>query len=181
MPRRVKRLAAWLARLLQRQEPPVSFRLTCKHALGAFGAILLLGLLLDRTGLPLLIAPFGASTLLIFGRPSSPLAQPVNIVCGYGIGASTGFVSAMLFPGILPATAVSLGLALMLMSFFRVTHPPAGAIPLITFADPIGVLAVIEAVAVGATTLVLLGLVYHRIPPCQTYPCRGAPPPAGLR
>jgi CBS-domain-containing membrane protein len=164
------RIALVAASFTDRNEPPVGFRLNLKHGVGAFLSILVLGALLERTSLPLLIAPFGASTLLLFGRPQSPLAQPANLFGGYLIGASTAFVSAALFPGVLWATATSLGLALMLMSFFRVTHPPAGAIPLIAFADPVGILTLVVAVGIGSATLLVLAVAYHRIPPCQVYP-----------
>lgn len=166
-----KRFGKMVAPFVARHEPRVGFRLNLKHGVGAFFAILVLGYLLDSTGLPLLIAPFGASTLLLFGRPSSPLAQPANLIGGYLIGATTAFISAALFPGVLWATASSLGLALMLMSLLRVTHPPAGAIPLIAFADPVEIMTVIGAVVVGSIAMTILAVLYHRIPPRQPYPC----------
>lgn len=153
-----------------RNEPRVSLRHNVKTGIGAFFAILALGALLERIGLPLLITSFGASTLLLLGRPSSPLAQPANLFGGYAIGATTAFLAASLFPGVLWATAVSLGLSLMLMTYFRVTHPPAGAIPLIAFADPVHIVTLVEAIGVSAVALLLLALIYHRIPPRQTYP-----------
>jgi CBS-domain-containing membrane protein len=56
------------------------------------------------------------------------------------------------------------------MRSLRVTHPPAGAIPLLAFAEPVAVLTLLEAVIVGSVTLVLLALGYHRLPPRQVYP-----------
>lgn len=165
------RLGRTLSHLTARHEPRVGLRLNLKHGLGAFLAILSLGSLLPMTGLPLLIAPLGASTLLLFGRPSSPLAQPSNLIGGYLVGATSALAAASLFPGILLATAVSIGLALMMMTLLRVTHPPAGAIPLIAFADPSNFGDVLLGVTVGAVALMLLALIYHRIPPRQSYPC----------
>ena len=165
-----RRLAAAVAPFLRRHEPDSPFRLNLKQGLGAFLAIVSLGLLLDGTGLPLLIAPFGASTLLLFGRPTSPLAQPINVFGGYLIGGSVAFASAALFPGVLWATAISLGISLMLMTALRVTHPPAGAMPLIAFHGEIDFLMLAEAVALGSVALVALALIWHRIPPRQPYP-----------
>lgn len=164
------RLAAAIAPFLRRHEPDSPFRLNLKQGLGAFLAIVSLGLLLDSTGLPVLIAPFGASTLLLFGRPSSPLAQPINLFGGYLIGGSVAFASAALFPGVLWATAISLGISLMLMTALRVTHPPAGAMPLIAFHGEIDFLMLAEAVALGSLALVILAVIWHRIPPRQSYP-----------
>lgn len=160
----------YLSDLFTRHEAPVPVRFTLKAALGAMLAILLLGVLLSQTGLPLLIAPFGASCLLLFGRPSSALAQPTNVVAGYAVAALVAFGTAQFFPGLLWATAVSTGLSLLLMRNMRVTHPPAGAIPLLAFAEPVAVLQLLEAVIVGSVALVLFALAYHRLPPRQVYP-----------
>jgi CBS-domain-containing membrane protein len=161
-----------LARLIARREPAVPLAMNLKAGLGAFLAILLLGVLFDRTSLPFLLAPFGASAILLFGRPEGVLAQPINFVAGYAIAALVAFASAELFPGVLWATAISIGVSLVLMRVLRVTHPPAGAIPLLAFAEPGRDLQLVQAVLVGSTALVLIALVYHRIPPKQPYPMR---------
>jgi len=160
----------FLQSLAARHEPETGGRTILKAGFGAFFAILLLGLLLDLTGLPLLIAPFGASTILLFGHPNGTLAQPMNVLGGYLIAACSASAAAAIFPGALWATAVSIASALMLMSAFRVTHPPAGAIPLIVFAEPTHVVELVLAVAVGSTALIALALVYHRLPPRRCYP-----------
>jgi CBS-domain-containing membrane protein len=171
--RPIDRLLRFVAQFTERPEPAIGWGLTVKHAVGAFLAILFLGAMLDRTSLPLMIAPFGASTLLLFSRPRSPLAQPANVIGGYLICAACAFVSAAFLPGVLWATAASLALALAAMSRLRVTHPPAGALPLIAFADPLTILVVIEAIVVGSLTLIALAVLYHRIPPRQRYPDPG--------
>ncbi|MBM5800828.1 MAG: HPP family protein, partial [Cyanobacteria bacterium K_DeepCast_35m_m2_023] len=35
----------------------------------------------------LIVAPFGATAVLLFGNPGSPLAQPRNVVLGSGLAA----------------------------------------------------------------------------------------------
>ena len=55
----------------------------------------------------LLIAPFGASTVLIFGAEESPLAQPRNLIMGNLLGAITAvfhlaFLVTILFLAELP-------------------------------------------------------------------------------
>ena len=54
--------------------------------LGALLALALLGLLSAWSGMVLLAAPLGASSVLLFGYPASPLAQPRNIVLGNLMG-----------------------------------------------------------------------------------------------
>lgn len=155
-----------------RHEPGIPLRYSLKAGLGAFIAIIFLGVLLDRTGLPLLIAPLGASTILVFGRPSGVLAQPVNVVGGFAVAAVVSFIAAGLAPGILWATGISIGVTLVLMRILRVTHPPAGAIPLVGFADPVHIADLFAAVLVGSTTLVLFAMIWHHLPPRQPYPKR---------
>jgi CBS-domain-containing membrane protein len=55
--------------------------------LGSLLAITGLGLISTWSHYPLVVAPFGASTVLLFGHPRSPLAQPRNIVLGNTIAA----------------------------------------------------------------------------------------------
>ena len=159
--------------LLARHEPRAPLRYSVKAGLGALIAILILGVLLDSTGLPLLLAPFGASTVLLFGRPRGTLAQPVNVVAGYTVSALVAYGVAQIFPGVLWATGASIGLSLVLMRVLRVTHPPAGAIPLIAFGDTLDVLELLEGVVLGSVILVAIALVWHRIPPQQEYPKKG--------
>ena len=55
--------------------------------LGGLLAITSLGLISNWSHDPLVVAPFGASTVLLFGHPGSPLAQPRNIVIGNSLAA----------------------------------------------------------------------------------------------
>ncbi|RYE52351.1 MAG: hypothetical protein EOP18_10880 [Rhizobiaceae bacterium] len=68
---------------LHRHEPGGHTLAHLKSGVGAIVAITLVGLMAVLTGLPMLIAPFGATAVLLFGQPKSPLAQPANIIGGY--------------------------------------------------------------------------------------------------
>ena len=59
-------------------------------SLAALSAVMLLGLLTLWSGQVLIVAPLGASCVLLFGYPASPLAQPRNIVLGNLIGGLVG-------------------------------------------------------------------------------------------
>ncbi len=79
----------------------------------------------------LIMAPFGASCVLLFSLPDSPLARPKNVLGGHLLTASIGLVIGLL-P--LPAEvqmALATGLAIALMQGLNVIHPPAGANPLL--------------------------------------------------
>ncbi len=146
-----------------------------KAGIGAFVAIALLGLLLEPTGLPLLIAPFGASAILVYGYPGTAFAQPLNVLGSYLIAAAIAFVAASQCPGAVWATALAVALSLIVMMSLRVTHPPAGAIPLIAFADPSHVIQLTQVAIVGAVILIVLAFVLHRLPPRSRYTVRPSP------
>jgi CBS domain-containing membrane protein len=81
-------------------------------------------------GLPLLMAPLGASAVLLFAVPASPLAQPWSIVGGNTISALVGVAAAQAVPGMALAAAVAVAAAIAVMSLLRCLHPPGGAVAL---------------------------------------------------
>jgi len=101
--------------------------------LGGFIAIMGLLLLTSLTQQPLLMAPFGATCVLLFAASSSPLAQPRNVIGGHLVSAFIGLIALQVFGDHDIVIAASIGLAIVAMQYFRVVHPPAGANPLVIF------------------------------------------------
>lgn len=121
---------------------------------------------------PLVIAPFGASCVLLFTVPSSPFAQPRNVIGGHIISALVGLaVLAVMGPSPV-AMAVAVGLAIAAMRLTGTIHPPAGANPIVIIAagSPWWFFAV--PVAVGAVLLVFAAWLYHRFVTRLVYPAR---------
>lgn len=96
---------------------------------------LLLVAALDRLavgdyGVPMLIGSFGASAVLLFAAPDSPLSRPRNLLGGHFFSALVGVACAQWLP---PFWAVCLcvptAIAVMLLS--GTVHPPGGATALI--------------------------------------------------
>lgn len=79
---------------------------------------------------PLLIAPIGASAVLVFAIPASPLAQPRAVIGGNLLSGLIGVTAGLLFPHPLPAAVVAAGAAALAMSLTRTLHPPGGAVAL---------------------------------------------------
>jgi CBS-domain-containing membrane protein len=156
--------------LVRRHEPKGHFVLHLKSGLGAMAALASVGGLAVMTGLPFLLAPFGATAVLLFGQPRSPLAQPANVFGGYAIAAIIGCLSAWLFPGSWFAAAIAVGLSIAAMSTLRVTHPPAGAIPLVAFASIMNLPELVAVVLSGSLLMIVIALLHHLIPPRQQYP-----------
>ncbi|MER3609381.1 HPP family protein, partial [Klebsiella pneumoniae] len=72
-----------------------------------------------------------ASAVLLFGVPSSPLAQPWSIVGGNVLSALIGVTVGMLVP--------DAALAIAGMYFLRCLHPPGGAVALTAILGGAGV------------------------------------------
>lgn len=89
----------FLRTLLTRHEPVRDVAEHAKSALGAVAAILVIGGLAYVTALPLLLAPLGATAVILFGYPGGALAQPVNVFGGYLLAPTVGVATAMVFPG----------------------------------------------------------------------------------
>ena len=63
-------------------QPTIKYRKILISFVGAFLAINILAVVCINNDQSLLIAPFGASTVLVFGAEESPLAQPRNLIMG---------------------------------------------------------------------------------------------------
>lgn len=145
--------------------------------------------------LPLIVAPIGASAVLLFAVPASPLAQPWSIVGGNTISAFVGVTVTTLVKDPAIAIGLAVALAILVMSLTRSLHPPGGAAALTAV---IGGAAVSRAgfwfplvpIAINSLILVALGMIFHRLAGRQ-YPHRQtitpvnthktADPPAAFR
>lgn len=118
-----------------------------------------------------LIAPFGATMVLIFGVHRSPLAQPKNVILGH---LTTAFVG-LIFINYLPVSPLTLGLAvglgLFFMLLFDVTHPPAGGNPLlIMIGGHTSWTFLLHPILIGTLAIVALAVLYHKFIPGHIYP-----------
>lgn len=113
--------------------------------------------------LTLLMAPFGASCVLLFTLPQSPLSQPVNVIGGHVLSAAVGLAALQWLPEVWWTGAVAVGAAIALMALLRVTHPPAGANPLVILAAHAKPGFLLFPVFSGAVLLVLVAVAFHRL------------------
>lgn len=118
--------------------------------------------------LPLIVAPMGASAVLLFAVPASPLAQPWSIIGGNTISALMGIIAAYLIHDPIIAIGVGVSLAIGAMSFTRCLHPPGGAAALTAvLGGPAvtgwGLLFPFVPVGLNSCILVGLGLLFHKL------------------
>lgn len=167
----VRSAAARLAGYLPNQQH-VNGRERLRAAFGALLGILattLLGYLFTDGDalLPWIIAPMGASAVLLFAVPASPLAQPWAMLGGNLMAAVVGVACARGFPEATMAAAVAVSAAIGLMFVLRCIHPPAGAVALTAVVggpaiERLGYGFVFYPVLVNSLCLLLLAILYNR-------------------
>ena len=140
--------------------------------LGGIVAIIALVFLGEISNLPLLMAPFGATCVLLFSVPASPLSQPINVIGGHVVSTATGMMVHAVFPSTWWALALAVGLAIGLMALLRITHPPAGADPIIVFIESVDLTYLLFPVALGSVALVVVAWIVHSLSPVTIYPLR---------
>lgn len=145
-----------------RHQPAQPLRGVVLAGLGGLLAIGLIGALTAWAQTPLLMAPFGASCVLLFSAPSSPFSQPANLVGGHLAATLVGLLLRTLLPDVWWAAALAVGLAIAVMAALRVTHPPAGADPLVVFAEGPGMGFLLMPVLAGACALLAVATLFHR-------------------
>ncbi len=148
--------------------------------LGAFlgiGAVTSVGqLVFAGLELTLMIGSFGASAVLLYGAPRSPLAQPRNLIGGHMLSALVGVLCWKFLhdtPWLAQALAVATAIALMHLT--RTLHPPGGATALIATlgaaeVQRLGFWFVLMPATVGPLILLFVALVINNIPQSRRYP-----------
>jgi CBS domain-containing membrane protein len=126
---------------------------------------------------PLLAAPVGASAVLAFAIPASPLAQPRSVLGGNILSAAIGVSCALAIPNPFVACAVAVGAAVLAMSLLGCLHPPGGAVALSAAlaGGAASYAGVLGPVGLCSLILVAAAMAFHRATG-RSYPHRVAPP-----
>ncbi len=159
--------------------------------IGALFGIVLTGLISalafgKDAHLPFIVAPMGASAVLLFAVPASPFAQPWPIIGGNTISVIIGIAVRQLLHEPMAAAGAAVGLAVVAMAVARCLHPPGGAAALTAIIGGPSVAAAgftfaLVPVCVNAVLLVLVGVAFHKFSG-HSYPhllAQRLPNPAG--
>lgn len=135
---------------------------------GAGLGVVLTGLLarwwLGAAGdVPWMVAPIGASAVLVFAVPASPLAQPWAVVGGNTVSALVGALCAAWIPDPAAAGAAAVALAIALMFALRCLHPPGGASALLAALAGASWHFALFPVLFDSVLLVLAGVLYNHL------------------
>lgn len=174
---RLFKLRPWLVSSLV----PLSTREKLLSSLAAFAAILATGWLssryLEGTGLAVLVASMGASAVLLFAAPHSPLTQPWPLVGGTILSAFIGVVCGRYLHDPWLAGAMAVSLSIFVMHLTRSLHPPGGAITLMIAlgGDSIGAHSygfVLAPVGLNVLIILVAALLLNNFLPGHRYPAR---------
>jgi len=126
-------------------------------------------------GYPMIVASMGASAIILFFIPGSPLAQPWPFVGGQLISAVVGVYCALNINETSTAAATAVGCSVFLMLILRCLHPPAAATSLTPIMagsslTSLGYSFVVVPVAINVITMLFLAVVINRYVMKRNYP-----------
>jgi len=136
---------------------------------GLFVTYILSDIATGGGGVPLaLVAPMGASAVLLFCVPASPLAQPWSVIGGNTISALIGVACAKMVGNPMLAAPLAGALAIFVMFFLRCLHPPSGAVALTAVLGGPAVQAAgfkfaLMPVGLNSALIVLVALVFNNL------------------
>jgi CBS domain-containing membrane protein len=155
--------------------PSLGTKEKLKACVGALMGILLTGVLSQYAAQHILhssalwlIAPVGASSILLFAMPSSPFSKPWSIVGGNLISSLVGVSAAQCLGTDLTAGAIAVFISIYLMFTLRCVHPPSGAVALMCVIGGesitgMGYQFVISPLLINSLIMVICSLSFHQI------------------
>ena len=123
-----------------------------------------------------LAASFGSSVVVVFGYPDNEFAQPKNVLFGHLLCALVGIIFVTLLKisqdrsVFFLAIGLAVGISVMLMMEFKITHPPAGGNTIIVMIAQNSFQFLIFPIMVGAVTIIIGGVIYNRFILKKKYP-----------
>lgn len=120
------------------------------------------------SALPFLLAPMGASAVLLFGVPASPLAQPWSLIGGNTLSALIGVTCSLCIADQVTAAALAIAFSIAAMFALRCVHPPSGAVALTAVLGGASIHAmgyrfVLLPVGINSLALLASAIAYHRL------------------
>lgn len=130
--------------------------------IGAFIGLSLIGLIAQSVNQMLIIAPFGATAVLLFSAPESQFSKPWNVLVSYVISTIIGFLILHYSSGDWLSIGFGFGLVIILMHTFKAIHPPAGANFLIVTQGHLSFLLLWPLLA-GLITLIIIAMGIYKL------------------
>ena len=162
----INRVRGYMKKLPRAPQPAISAKEVWLSLCGAFIGVGFTALLAFLWKCPMLLGPFGASAVLIYGAYKAPLAQPRNVLMGHFLAACIGVTVYDFFGTTFWSIGLGVALALVLMVVTYSIHPPAGPTSYVavqTGGLGAGYMYVLNPVILGAFILVLIGVLFNTL------------------
>ena len=117
-----------------------------------------------------LMFSFGATVFIVFVLYELETAQPKNIFFGHLISILIGIIFNETIGLSFYSLGLSVGIAVMLMVYFKVMHPPAASNPLVALFMDLSFDFVLFPVVTGTILIILLSFFINKIILKRNYP-----------
>ena len=125
-----------------------------------------------------LAASFGSTVVVVFGYPDNEFAQPKNVLFGHLLCTLVGIIFVPLFQitqdrsVFFLVIGLAVGISIMLMMAFKITHPPAGGNTIVVMMAQDSFQFLIFPIMIGAITIIIGGIIYNRFILKKNYPLK---------
>ena len=119
-----------------------------------------------------LMFSFGATVFLVFVLYNLETAQPKNIFFGHLVSMLVGIIFNETIGLSFYSLGLSVGVAVILMVYFKIMHPPAASNPLVALFMDLSFDYILFPVLTGTIVIILLSILINRIILKRNYPTR---------
>ena len=127
-------------------------------------------LTLETTAGIWLMFSFGATVFLVFVLYDLETAQPKNIFFGHLISIIVGIIFNETIGLSFYSLGLSVGIAVVLMIYFKIMHPPAASNPLVALSMDLSYDFILFPVITGTIVIILLSILINKIILKRKYP-----------
>ena len=120
-----------------------------------------------------LMFSFGATVLIVFVNYKSDAAQPKNIFFGHLVSIIVGILINEVIGFSFYSLGLAVGLAVALMVYLKVMHPPAASNPLVVLFTDVSFEFILFPVILGTIAIIIMSVFINKIILKRKYPIRG--------
>ena len=117
-----------------------------------------------------LMFSFGATVFIVFVLHNLETAQPKNIFFGHLVSVLVGIIFNETIGFSFYSLGLSVGVAVALMVYFKIMHPPAASNPLVVLFTDVSFDYILFPVIAGTITIILMSILINKIILKRNYP-----------
>ncbi|TDR52105.1 HPP family protein [Halomonas ventosae] len=123
----------------------------------------------------LIVASFGATSVLLYAAPESPFAQPRNVLLGNLLSAVVGVACFQLLGASALSVTLAVSLSILLMQLTHSVHPPGAAAALVAVIGGPEITRLewwypLMPIGIGSTIMVLVAVLVNNLARHRRYP-----------